>query len=246
MENVRETGSRPSAGLEAGASGAKRSLDFTLIELLVVIAIIAIVAALLLPGLAKAKESAKRGACLGNMKQIGVCAQSYSDDWQGWLPHVTSDQLFWKRQIAQYAGVSLASSSDDWKLASSIFRCPSWQNIDSLSSAAYQSGYGYNYGALGYEHASYPEYKPYVRLSDVSVPSQTVMAGDGTDWECAGGEWDYIKLYMPSKVGINGIGSRHSNGVSLAWVDGHASWMPRRELYAGLNGNIDYYYARTK
>ncbi len=221
-----------------------RTLKFTLIELLVVIAIIAIIAALLLPSLAKAKEVAKRGACLGNMKQIGVCCVSYADDWQGWLPHSTTDQLIWKLQISSYAGIKALTTSDA-QLGSSIFRCPSWQNLDGLL-ASYQSGYGYNYANLGYEDAAYPAYKAYVKLNEVSIPSQTALSGDTTDWECAGGSWDYVKLYMPSKVGSNGVGSRHSGGINLAWVDGHAAWMSKKSLVAGLNGNIDYYYLRAK
>src|SRR5947199_7262559 len=70
-----------------GAIGRKYSSPaFTLIELLVVIAIIAILAAILFPVFARARESARRAACLSNLKQLGISFQMYAQDYDETFP----------------------------------------------------------------------------------------------------------------------------------------------------------------
>jgi prepilin-type N-terminal cleavage/methylation domain-containing protein/prepilin-type processing-associated H-X9-DG protein len=81
-------------------SRCKRGTGFTLIELLVVIAIIAILASMLLPALAKAKESGRRITCVNDIRQLGLSEQMYADDNDGqFTPRTTP---FWHERLLPY------------------------------------------------------------------------------------------------------------------------------------------------
>lgn len=117
---------------------------FTLVELLVVIAIIGILAAMLLPALAKAREDGRRSACISNSKQIITANALYSTDFEGHVPWVVNDNagtifgkpmsLSFDDQLAEYMGRPLTDAQIEVKNLSrsnyndegaAVLRCPS-------------------------------------------------------------------------------------------------------------------------
>jgi len=126
-----ETMKHSQAGMRIKKKGA-----FTLIELLVVIAIIAILAAMLLPALAKAKAKAQMTACLNNAKQLGIATHLYQGDFNdcypwgkevkpGGPPAAWSDPTAWHMALLPYLGAKTNAGTK-------TFACPDEQVTDTF------------------------------------------------------------------------------------------------------------------
>ncbi|HOA60034.1 MAG: prepilin-type N-terminal cleavage/methylation domain-containing protein [Verrucomicrobia bacterium] len=186
-----------------------RLRGFTLIELLVVIAIIAILAALLLPTLGRAKNAAKGVASLNNLRQIGIANQMYLDDNSGYFTHHEgyyyqgaiidrqdgkdlgldkSVKTHWPDQMVRYAPqpkVFLSPFLTVEQIASANFSRPF--GIDGYRQFIY-GGYGYNLHYLGYatgEHGK-PGYSARMD-ADIRQPTSTVLVGDTAGSKSKGG-----------------------------------------------------------
>jgi prepilin-type N-terminal cleavage/methylation domain-containing protein len=95
---------------------------FTLIELLVVIAIIAILAAILFPVFAQAREKAREAACLSNVKQLGLALQMYAQDYDETLPNHAQDT---EKFLAPNAPANWAKGLQSYVKNTQVFSCPS-------------------------------------------------------------------------------------------------------------------------
>lgn len=182
-----------------------RRKGFTLIELLVVIAIIAILAAILFPVFARAREKARQTSCLSNLKQLGLAFMSYTQDYDERMP------------LAPDAG---ALSSHWWHHSlvpyirnEQIYKCPSDNTLT--------YAYGYNYRHLRTNASTGAG----ISIAQIDRPAERYMMMDGRT------RLVYCVFCWPNpeNEGPNGdnwyIRARHNDGANVAFCDGHAKWL---------------------
>jgi len=181
----------------------RHSRVFTLIELLVVIAIIAILSGLLLPALARAREKARRGKCVENMRQIGIGVSIYADDFEGRFPLANN----WMAPGADKPGMLTAPVYPQYFSELAIFHCPG--NTRAEFPAPEDASLGASYPYMGLELAQYddilalfpPQYRQ-IPLSTRSPADCMVLSDDSSN---------------------HSSGSRRTGG-NVLYIDGHVFW----------------------
>jgi prepilin-type N-terminal cleavage/methylation domain-containing protein/prepilin-type processing-associated H-X9-DG protein len=186
----------PDSGASGNCFGPARRLQrgFTLIELLVVIAIIAILAALLLPALAKAKEKANAILCKSNLKQIGLANQLYVDDNDDHLPFAIygnqttkafADTNNWQSLLIRYIKSSdkfqSGTTTADSDFARSVYACPNrLKEPDNNSSGGTPWKISYTMNVcVQFDTQTLLNPRTY-KLSSVRQPSETLLVADSS------------------------------------------------------------------
>ncbi|MDI9586984.1 MAG: DUF1559 domain-containing protein [Acidobacteriota bacterium] len=209
-------------------NGLRKTHGFTLIELLVVIAIIAILAAILFPVFARAREKARQASCQSNLKQIALSFLMYSQDYDEKFPWCCSapprtgrnDGLtvdaWWRPAAVATTDIRYAGLTGPYIKNRQVFVCPS-ANFDVNGYAAARQVLQSNNGCYGRIQA------------EIKFPAEKVLCGDGMNTRglcgtnrstaCAGrwGRGDDLPATIESW-------KRHNDGTNMAYCDGHVKY----------------------
>lgn len=213
---------------------------FTLIELLVVIAIIAILAGLLLPAMARAKDSGRKAQCTSNLHNMGIAMLMYSEESGGFVPR-GNDPIWWQVLTPTLGG---RTTKDFDKVQ--IYTCPSYPVVNKKRQLIC-------YVVNAWEFSSPKDTQGHeivglIRISRVQVPTDTTYFADN---ESGPGRPVITKLdlnsvvyndvwspshlpYPPGSKTLSGdrrvAANRHSQGANFMYYDGHAGWKKAKNM----------------
>jgi prepilin-type N-terminal cleavage/methylation domain-containing protein/prepilin-type processing-associated H-X9-DG protein len=241
-----------------------RKKAFTLIELLVVIAIIAILAAILFPVFARARENARRASCVSNMKQIGLGILQYTQDYDERYPKplsgdwgngsgVAGFQLQTDKSMPGAIFQSTDNKGDAYNnpnayvktwmdfvypyvKSTQIFICPS-QNQGPRANYGYSSAIG---GVYRPEFSGGSSRQIPMSLAELPSPSQAVMVLDYVSYYSTWAIKSQFMAYVDaSDENSRRLVSPHLEGTSVCFADGHAKWYSRTNslLRSGTDSN---------
>jgi prepilin-type N-terminal cleavage/methylation domain-containing protein/prepilin-type processing-associated H-X9-DG protein len=213
-------------------SGMGRNKGFTLIELLVVIAIIAILASILFPVFARARENARRSSCQSNLKQIALGIAQYTQDYDEKFPMRYSSVLLAAAPADQVYASGWAAVIQPYVKSTQLFQCPS---EPTGPDAGFNAGdavndYGYNL-SLGNINTS-------TSLAALNFPSVTIMNFDFYARNATSGFFD--NSIDPAST------KRHLDGANYSFADGHVKWYRPEKLLSASTGAPSYVYDTAK
>jgi prepilin-type N-terminal cleavage/methylation domain-containing protein/prepilin-type processing-associated H-X9-DG protein len=229
IEGVSAHGSHPGKELALRCHRA-----FTLVELLVVIAIIAILAAILFPVFAQAREKGRAITCASNLRNLTTAMLMYVQDYDERLPPAvtpTATKPFfaaWHDLIDPYAKNK------------QVWLCPSSSIPPADADGTPTSHFGYNafyLANLRPDFSNIGTTAAGVTLGAVAEPAGTVLLVDARaskEQNRCGPDGKY--LLPPSQGPVDCWGwpaARHSDGCNVAWLDGHVKWMRPGQFYEG-------------
>jgi len=199
-----------------------RRSGFTLIELLVVIAIIAILAAILFPVFARAREKARQSSCLSNLKQLGLGVLMHTQDYDEKLPYGSSTPInlhycLWEGTQPYIKNMQILVCPSDAAASCLAGGCPPLGTNWGAEWAAWKLSYGYNYRLEGYSMAL------------VQYPAETAILAEMVERPYF--YWEGVTGLPNGGIGIgynsapHRLSNRHNEGMNIGFADGHSKWV---------------------